>query len=523
MKDRHDVILFLDYLSYSTKNKELARFSCDVPDIIQIKENQQVWCLGDVHGDFDALYYSLYTAGLVNDEGYWTGGNSIVVQMGDVFDGKRSSDIPYPGESMMLDYLSNLDALARLSGGAVVRCIGNHDFYRLIRVYSKDQKEPIKGLYDIKEVNNFYDHFLSDFNRSDFDRGESLTSTETYTGYYRRLIGSCGGKLLLVLKWPNGEGVLCSHGGVDMKWIKDIHKGMKKHVKEINKFYKLDKEDEINIDNTENFISFINRLFSFFLLMWSGDKGPLTPFKNTIKYLIESLRKADSIIFSRPIKEGPDEKPTPTSMKDILKEDVCENCTKVLDFFGLNADQSICVSGHTPLLEYHFQKLPPEVYKKFLQNPSKIYTPCTKGRPNVFVTDASMSKSFRDDWRAAYNSRPQILEIKRDEEGKIITNVKVYDKPTPKTLMFRYVDPILLSQNWSWDEDMPHYSTDADMNQEARIRNHPVHSFKEKKRGSPKQQKSKKKGTPKPTPKSKTKSTPKSTPKSKVKAKTTPP
>ena len=75
----------------------------DMPDIydiickMQCPSNQtnvfpmqdRIVAIGDIHGDFESLIYLLYTAKLINNELKWIGGDTFVVQTGDIFDDKR--------------------------------------------------------------------------------------------------------------------------------------------------------------------------------------------------------------------------------------------------------------------------------------------------------------------------------------------------------------------------------------------------------------------------------------------------
>ena len=46
----------------------------------------RVVAVGDVHGDYDQLVAVLRSAGLIDEQGNWTGGKTHLVQNGDVLD-----------------------------------------------------------------------------------------------------------------------------------------------------------------------------------------------------------------------------------------------------------------------------------------------------------------------------------------------------------------------------------------------------------------------------------------------------
>jgi len=77
--------------------------------------------LGDVHGDVSAFEESLVVAGVVaKPGGYWSAGESVVVQVGDTLD--RGI-----GEVAITLRLHALEKQAAEAGGALIRLIGNHE------------------------------------------------------------------------------------------------------------------------------------------------------------------------------------------------------------------------------------------------------------------------------------------------------------------------------------------------------------------------------------------------------------
>ena len=80
--------------------------------------------VGDVHGDYEALADVLSAAKISNAScGEWTGGNAILVQMGDVAD--RGRDVAKANAC-----LRRLQRLAPEAGGRVIRLVGNHELMR---------------------------------------------------------------------------------------------------------------------------------------------------------------------------------------------------------------------------------------------------------------------------------------------------------------------------------------------------------------------------------------------------------
>jgi hypothetical protein len=76
--------------------------------------------VGDVHGDLAAFKQILQEAGVVDATGAWVGGETVLVQVGDLID---------RGPSMRgtLDFVIRLERAASERGGRVVAILGNHE------------------------------------------------------------------------------------------------------------------------------------------------------------------------------------------------------------------------------------------------------------------------------------------------------------------------------------------------------------------------------------------------------------
>jgi len=80
----------------------------------------RIIAIGDVHGGFNELHHALKISGCADDKGRWTGGDTVVVQMGDFLD--RGSD-----ESRSIEMLRDLRVQAKEAGGDVITLLGNHE------------------------------------------------------------------------------------------------------------------------------------------------------------------------------------------------------------------------------------------------------------------------------------------------------------------------------------------------------------------------------------------------------------
>lgn len=81
---------------------------------------ERVVAVGDVHGDFEQFCAVLRSAGVIDDQGKWSGGKTHLVQTGDILD--RGA-----GSRQAMDLLMRLEEEARRAGGAVHALIGNHE------------------------------------------------------------------------------------------------------------------------------------------------------------------------------------------------------------------------------------------------------------------------------------------------------------------------------------------------------------------------------------------------------------
>ncbi len=85
----------------------------------------RVVAVGDVHADLPALKAVLTEAGVLDARGAWSGGNTILVQLGDLVD--RG-----PAMRATLDFMIALERQAAKHGGRSVAILGNHEVMNVI-------------------------------------------------------------------------------------------------------------------------------------------------------------------------------------------------------------------------------------------------------------------------------------------------------------------------------------------------------------------------------------------------------
>ena len=92
------------------------------------KSSRKLIAVGDVHGQYDGLVKILRRAGLIDTAHHWCGGHNRLIQIGDILD--RG-----PFSLKVDNLLDNLQAEAEISGGEVIRLIGNHELELIMENY----------------------------------------------------------------------------------------------------------------------------------------------------------------------------------------------------------------------------------------------------------------------------------------------------------------------------------------------------------------------------------------------------
>lgn len=88
-------------------------------------QRDAVVAIGDVHGDFDDFVIILQRAGLIDAQHHWTGGQTTLVQVGDLLDrGPKAREV--------MDLVISLEKEAPKAGGRVVSLLGNHEMMNIM-------------------------------------------------------------------------------------------------------------------------------------------------------------------------------------------------------------------------------------------------------------------------------------------------------------------------------------------------------------------------------------------------------
>jgi len=86
---------------------------------------QRIVAVGDLHGDYAAWTQIARAAGVIDSKGHWSGGKTILVQMGDITD--RG-----PDSLKIVRSLQQLQKEAPRKGGKAIVILGNHEAMNLI-------------------------------------------------------------------------------------------------------------------------------------------------------------------------------------------------------------------------------------------------------------------------------------------------------------------------------------------------------------------------------------------------------
>jgi len=103
----------------------------------------RIVAIGDIHGAYDEFVAILQETGLIDAETHWVGGDSILVQTGDLFDrGVRVREV--------MDLLMRIQQEATAAGGQVIVLLGNHEGMVLTGFYRDINPEMYAAFADEK-------------------------------------------------------------------------------------------------------------------------------------------------------------------------------------------------------------------------------------------------------------------------------------------------------------------------------------------------------------------------------------
>ena len=119
----------------------VAVLALGAPGALAETASSRLLAIGDIHGDYEALVAILQEAHIVDSEGNWVAGDTVLVQTGDLLD--RG-----PQVRKIMDLLMTLEAGAEEQGGRVVVLLGNHEMMNLMGDWRDVSAEAYLGFVD---------------------------------------------------------------------------------------------------------------------------------------------------------------------------------------------------------------------------------------------------------------------------------------------------------------------------------------------------------------------------------------
>ena len=269
------VVLFLN----------VSRINAGETQDFSVAEIQCVWrnvdrivVVGDLHGAYESFVKILKQTGLVDDLLQWTGGNTHLVQMGDILDrGDRARDI--------FDLLIRLERSAKNAGGFVHVLIGNHEEMNLADTafdideyitpqqftsfvsdrYIERQKRKMRRLESSKPENSLpSESDLIQYWRQVIEKGKNHKKHVGRRSYYRNLNRTYG-------RW-----ILNHNVAVKINDIIFVHAGIiepysEMSLEEINKIYRL----ELDAVRTAVMLERMPRIPVYEMIFYNNPNGPL--------------------------------------------------------------------------------------------------------------------------------------------------------------------------------------------------------------------------------------------------------
>lgn len=205
----------------------------------------RVVAVGDVHGDYDQFVALLRSARLIDADGKWTGGQTHLVQTGDILD--RGAD-----SRKVMDLLMRLEEESRQAGGAVHALIGNHEamvLYGDLRYLSPGEIEAFRDADSEKTRETFFKEHVKEVERSlpapkidDDYRKRWEAGTPLGLVELRRAFGPQG----RYGRWIRGhnaviqiDGTLFLHGGISPRFaewsVRRINESVRSELEDLGK------------------------------------------------------------------------------------------------------------------------------------------------------------------------------------------------------------------------------------------------------------------------------------------------
>jgi hypothetical protein len=168
--------------------------------------NNRILAIGDIHADYEIFVNILLNVKIINKKGEWICGDTYVVQLGDILDGKRPNVntnkdfIESAGEVKICKLIIKLDKLAKEHGGRFISILGNHELYP----------------YYFYNDKNFENDYVKDVDIKDYKKRYNMSRFQ----YYKPGKGPGAKKLGLTRPFMLQLGsVIFTHGSLNVKFL----------------------------------------------------------------------------------------------------------------------------------------------------------------------------------------------------------------------------------------------------------------------------------------------------------------
>lgn len=129
----------------------------------------KLYIIGDIHGDFNAFILVLKKMNLINNDYHWIGGDSHIVQVGDILD-RKIRDCEYSDEDSEFKIISlilKLQLESFTAGGGFHPIIGNHELMNILGMFDyvskmgMDHFGGIDGRFNYFRIGNDFCKYLA--------------------------------------------------------------------------------------------------------------------------------------------------------------------------------------------------------------------------------------------------------------------------------------------------------------------------------------------------------------------------
>jgi Calcineurin-like phosphoesterase len=196
----------------------------------------RIVAVGDVHGAGTAFVSILQKAGLIDADRRWSGGTTILVQTGDLFD--RGQEV-----RQVIDLLMALESQASAAGGKVQALLGNHEVMNLLGETRDVAPEVFQQFADSRSESRREEAYQAASKLSGntpLDKGQWMTAHPLGYLEYREAFTPAGA----YGKWLRSKPIIAEvddsvfmHGGINSDFTTDSVDNINKRVRrELSEF-----------------------------------------------------------------------------------------------------------------------------------------------------------------------------------------------------------------------------------------------------------------------------------------------